>query len=378
MNYAPLSSLAHVEVSDFLARYWQRQHLFARAALPHFRSPLDADTIAGFSLDEDVVSRLVIQDRQAQHWELRHGPLDADVFSQLPEHDWTLLIQHADALHAELRAILDAFRFIPNWRLDDIMVSYAAPGGGVGPHFDYYDVFLLQAQGRRRWRIGQHCDAETELLPDQAMKLLKNFDSSAEYICQPGDLLYVPAGLAHWGEALDDCITYSIGFRAPSHADIVLEFSQELASHMREDMRYRDAGNSFQKDTPGEIGTAVIDQLLAILRDKLDARDSLADWFGRYSTQLSDTATIFFPETEDAIPLNGSLSLSKSCRSAYFGNDANQVSLFVNGEKFHCSAALAQALCCYRDFNTDNLPEADQRCINALMDRGYLESGDTQ
>ena len=215
MSRPPLTHLGNISIDTFLAEYWQKKPLLVRQAIPAFISPISADELAGLSLDEDVVARLVVEDPTANEWQVEHGPINEERYGELPETHWTLLVQHADALDPQVNDVLQAFRFIPNWRLDDIMISYAPDKGGVGPHFDYYDVFLLQAGGRRRWRIGQACDSQSPLVPNQPMKILQEFETQEDYVLEPGDMLYIPAKLAHWGEAVGESITYSIGFRAP-------------------------------------------------------------------------------------------------------------------------------------------------------------------
>ena len=170
----PLQLLGGITAREFLRDYWQKKPLLIRQAIPDFESPIDADELAGLALEEEVESRLVIEHGE-RPWELRRGPFAEDEFSKLPEREWTLLVQAVDQFVPEVSELLEHFRFLPSWRIDDVMISFAAPGGGVGPHFDNYDVFLLQGHGKRNWKIGQMCDSESPLLPHADLRILAGF-----------------------------------------------------------------------------------------------------------------------------------------------------------------------------------------------------------
>jgi 50S ribosomal protein L16 3-hydroxylase len=217
----------------FLTEYWQKKPLLLRNALPGFVSPLTPDELAGLALETDVESRLVLERGKRERWELRNGPFSAAQFKRLPKQRWTLLVQAVDHWVPPVRALFNHFAFLPAWRFDDIMVSYAVDKGGVGPHFDYYDVFLLQGLGQRRWRIGDRCDVSTPLRTDTQLRILKRFTTREEFVLEPGDLLYVPPGIAHWGTAVGECMTYSIGFRAPSEVELLHTIAAAVISPSR-------------------------------------------------------------------------------------------------------------------------------------------------
>ena len=227
----PLQILGGISAREFLRDYWQKKPLLIRQAIPGFQSPISPDELAGLSLEEDVESRLVIEHGESP-WELRRGPFTEHTYQQLPERDWTLLVQAVDQLVPDVAELIEHFRFLPNWRIDDVMISYAAPGGGVGPHFDNYDVFLLQAHGQRRWRIGQMCDSESPMLAHGDLRILADFQGTEEWVLEPGDMLYLPPRLAHFGTAEDACMTYSVGFRAPSAAEVLTHFTDFLAQFL--------------------------------------------------------------------------------------------------------------------------------------------------
>ena len=263
----------------FLREYWQRKPLLLRGALPGLDELLPADELAGLALEPEVESRIVLE-KGRKPWELRRGPFTEDDFARLPRSRWTLLVQAVDQWLPDAARVRKQFGFLPGWRFDDIMVSYATDGGGVGPHFDYYDVFLIQASGRRRWRIGQPCDATTPLRDDTDLRILKTFRTEEEHVLEPGDMLYLPPGVAHWGIALGECMTWSVGFRAPSHAEIVQEIAAQVAESIPEHHRYADPGSVYPAD--GRIPPRAIAEVRRAL-DALRADDALlADWLGRY------------------------------------------------------------------------------------------------
>ncbi len=242
--------------AGFLRDYWQRRPLLIENPWKCWTNPLDGDELAGLACEEAVESRLIEQSRD--DWRAECGPFPEDRFRQTGKAPWTLLVQAVDHHVSEVAALIDPFRFVPNWRIDDVMVSYASDGGGVGPHFDHYDVFLIQGLGRRRWQVGAICDAATELLPHDHLRLVASFEPSQEWLLEPGDILYVPPRLAHNGVAVgDDCMTYSIGFRAPSRAELIAGWCDDLIAGLEDDDRYTDPGLAAQTN-PGEISAEAI------------------------------------------------------------------------------------------------------------------------
>ena len=202
--------LADLDVDAFLRDFWQQKPLLLRKAFAAWSNPLDPDELAGLACEPGVESRLITQ--SGDRWGLEHGPLAEERFGRMDKAPWTLLVQAVDHHVPEVAALLEPFRFIPNWRVDDVMVSYAVDGGGVGAHSDNYDVFLVQGLGQRRWQVGARCDHTTQLLPHDDLRLLASFEPTGEWILDPGDILYVPPGVPHNGIAVgDDCMTYSIG-----------------------------------------------------------------------------------------------------------------------------------------------------------------------
>ena len=265
---------------EFLQEYWQQKPLLIRQALPGYISAISPDELAGLALEEEVESRLVVGG--GNNWSLRHGPFTEQDFLDLPQRDWTLLVQAVDLWVPQVQQLLELFAFLPLWRLDDVMVSFACPGGSVGPHFDQYDVFLLQVAGTRRWQIGGQCDGSTPLKADCQIRMLESFSSREEWLLEPGDMLYLPPGIAHWGVAESECLTYSIGFRSPNIADLLADLAVELMAQGY-DAHYRDPAMSQALAGP-DIAQAFVAQAKQQLWQAIDNDDLIGDWFARFMT----------------------------------------------------------------------------------------------
>lgn len=349
--------LGELSAEQFLREYWQKKPLLIRNALPDFIPPVDAAELAGLACEEEVESRLIQFDPQTDHWSLRHGPFDESTFAELPSQHWTLLVQAVDHWVPEAADLLAQFSFIPNWRVDDLMISYAVSGGGVGPHYDNYDVFLLQASGRRRWELGPPCDEHSPRRSDVPVMILPEWEAEHSYDLGPGDMLYLPPQVAHNGIALDDdCTTYSIGFRAPAHNELLRSFSDYLGEQLGRETRYSDPDLSLQPN-PGEISPAALDRVQAILARYLEDRTQLTQWFGRYMTDPK------YPELEEAgealspdqllrqLAAGALLVRNEGCRMAYVAQSATQLQLFVDGRAYDAqgqAAEIARSLCASR------------------------------
>jgi 50S ribosomal protein L16 3-hydroxylase len=279
----PLQLLGDISARVFLRDYWQKKPLLIRQAIPDFQSPIDPDELAGLALEEEVESRLVLEHGE-RPWEMRRGPFAEDAFSELPEREWTLLVQSVDQFVPEVAELLENFRFLPSWRIDDIMISYAAPGGSVGPHFDNYDVFLLQGHGKRHWKVGQMCDSQSQLIEHADLRILAEFQDSEEWTLEPGDMLYLPPRLAHWGVAVDECVTYSVGFRAPSAAEVLTHFTDFLSQFLPDEDRYSDADAQPVSD-PHQIQHDALDRLKGLLAEHMSDERLLLTWFGQFMTE---------------------------------------------------------------------------------------------
>jgi 50S ribosomal protein L16 3-hydroxylase len=268
---------------EFLERYWQKEPLLIRQLVPQLVDPLTPEELAGCACEELVESR-VITEFETENYALRNGPFEENDFTSLPSTRWTLLVQAMDQWFDEVADLRKQFDFIPSWRVDDVMISFACKNGGVGPHFDNYDVFLLQGQGQRKWRLGQRCDDATPLRKSTELRLLESFETTEEFILNPGDALYVPPRIAHWGISLDDSLCYSIGFRAPSHSEMIEGFSDFLIQRSASSERFEDPITSPPED-PAKIPTSSLTASFHALRAKLDNEPLFRQWFGCHVTQ---------------------------------------------------------------------------------------------
>lgn len=273
----------------FLRDYWQKRPLLIRGAFPALAAagtppPITPEDLAGLACEDAALSRLVVHDRHRDQWSVRHGPFAEDLFPGLGDRDWTLLVQDVDKWDADVAALLPAFGFLPRWRIDDVMVSFAATGGSVGAHVDQYDVFLLQAQGRRRWRIDASDAPPLAFRDDVELKLLRAFTPTHDWVLGPGDMLYLPPGVPHHGIAEDPCLTCSIGMRAPSAAELMGDYIDTLAAEADDSLRYADADLAPVKDR-NEIDADTMRRVVAALnRLRMDDAEALGDWFGRFMT----------------------------------------------------------------------------------------------
>ncbi len=370
----------------FLRDHWQKKPLLIRNAWKSWSNPLDPDELAGLACEEEIESRLVV--KQGDRFELEHGPFAEDRFSRLGGEGWTLLVQAVDHHVPEVAQLLEPFRFVPNWRIDDVMVSYAADGGGVGPHFDQYDVFLVQGLGRRRWRIGGHCDPESALVPNDELRLLADFEAEEEWILEPGDILYVPPGIAHDGVAAGgDCMTYSIGFRAPSRGDLIGGWSEHLLAGMGDEDRYADPDLRAQ-DNPGEISGEAIARLHSMVAETMLDREAFARWFGRYVSAPKYPDLDWRPETpvsvgeiRERLAREPNLRRNPASRFSFIRPAAGPLLLFADGECFECgeeTADFAERLCAQPRIAVDPdvaRSESAMALIVTLINQGSVAPG---
>lgn len=345
--------LQNFDIDQFLRENWQKKPLLIRNAFRDWQNPLEPDELAGLACEEEIESRLICQTESG--WEMEQGPLAEERLSGLHESHWTMLVQAVDHHVPAVADLIAPFRFIPNWRIDDVMVSLAADQGGVGPHFDQYDVFLIQGLGRRRWQIGGHCDADTLLLPHEDLKLLAEFEATEEWMLEPGDILYVPPGIAHNGVAVgSDCMTYSVGFRAPSRADLLGHYVDDVLDGIPDDELYRDPGLTAQANA-GEISPEALAGLQQMVLETLSDPAHFARWFGTFNSTPKYPDMDWRPEVpvtaeEVRAAINAQLPLSRNpaSRLAFIATDADALMLFADGVCFDChgeTADLARDLC---------------------------------
>lgn len=390
MNPAiPLQLLGGISADEFLRDYWQKKPLLVRQAIPGFESPLEADELAGLSLEDSVESRIVLEHGNTP-WEMRRGPFSEDTYKELPERDWTLLVQAVDQFVPEVAGLLEHFKFLPSWRIDDVMISYAAPGGGVGPHFDNYDVFLLQGHGRRRWKVGQLCDADSPMLQHADLRILADFQQSDEWVLEPGDMLYLPPRIAHYGIAEDECMTYSVGFRAPSAAEVLTHFTDFLAQFLSDEERYSDAGMAAVQsgEDQHKIQRDALDRLKNLLQEHMSDERLLLTWFGQFMTEPRYPELVAGEEIDDtdlrqALEDGAVLVRNPSARLAWSEVDVGLL-LFSSGQSVVLPKAmepLLKLVCSADALHSDNLgqwlgDEDGRKLLAELVKQGSLEFAD--
>lgn len=372
------------DVAGFLKDYWQQKPLLIRSPWDSWTNPVEPDDLAGLACEPMVESRIIT--RRDHAWELEHGPVAETRFAQAARDPWTLLVQSVDHHLPGVAALLEPFRFVPNWRIDDVMVSYAVDGGGVGAHFDHYDVFLVQGLGRRRWELGELCDDDTALLPHDGLRLLADFRATEEWILEPGDILYVPPRVAHRGTAVgDDCMTYSIGFRAPSRAELIEAWADDMIPDLSDSDRYADP-RLVQQDNPGEISAEAIAQLQGMIAETLQDRTRFVRWFGQYNTAPKNHEIDWRPEdTADADDIARELDLgapmirNPASRFAFVRTEGSSVMLFADGAAYACTgdaAEFAQAICAQDRLEVArNSPPEVLELIAALYNAGNIAFG---
>jgi 50S ribosomal protein L16 3-hydroxylase len=362
----------------FLRDYWQKRPLLIRGAFPYFHNAISPEDLAGLACEEAALARIVLHDAKRDRYTLRNGPFAESDFAKLPKTHWTLLVQDVDKWDMDVAALLDAFAFVPSWRVDDVMVSYATDGGGVGAHVDQYDVFLVQGRGKRRWRINTDPRAPKDFRDDAELKLLREFAPMHDWILEPGDALYLPPGVPHEGTAVGECMTFSVGMRAPSQAELLLDFSEFLAEPLGEERRFADPDLQPAR-TPGEIDAAALARVRAALPQFADVENStLPRWFGGFITRYrSGHSAMPVVRALSAAQLAAKLPKARVLRNpwsrfAWMRKDRGAL-LFVAGESHACSVALAQALCAHREHDGASLTRlGGQETLAALVNGGHL------
>lgn len=364
----PLALLGGLTPAQFMQKHWQKKPLLIRQAIPAFLPPVGRSDLFALAALEDVESRLITHTNDA--WKLRHGPFLRRMLPSLSQAQWTLLVQGVDLHHDAVHQLLQQFRFVPDARLDDVMISFATDGGGVGPHFDSYDVFLLQAHGRRRWRIGRQKDLT--LRDGLPLKVLAAFEPEQEFVLEPGDMLYLPPRYAHDGIAEGECMTYSIGFRAPARA----ELAQELLSRMAEQALdsaapalYRDSTQSAVSQAAA-IPAALTDFARNALERALAEPQALERALGEFLTEPKPTVWFDAPE---APGLMEAVVLDRRTRMMY---DAQHI--YINGESYRAAgrdAVLMRRLADERLLGPTELARASDDALELLSqwcDAGWV------
>lgn len=332
----PLDVLGGITAEQFLTEYWQKKPLLVRNAMPEIAGTLEPADVMELALEEHVSARLIRQkDKDPNQWSVKSSPLIKGDFQKLPKL-WTLLVQAVDHYSLDLAELWKKFPFIPQWRRDDIMVSYAPKGGSVGKHFDFYDVFLVQGYGQRRWQLGQMCDADTDFVPKQPLKLLPEMDVHFDEVLNPGDLLYVPPGLAHYGVAENDCLTFSFGFRMPNVATMMDRVSDKFADNALLKNPLSDILRN-QATPIGEMTRTELDYLKTTLLNYLNNAPEIDDAImslmsePKYPDNIPEADEIAAGDLAEILDQGYKLMLEPASRLLYSFED-EQLLFWANGE----------------------------------------------
>jgi len=361
-----------ININEFVQQYWQKKPCLLRNALPNFESVVSPEELAGLACEEDVHCRLVLERSGDKPWAVRYGPFEEQDFLDLPESNYSLLVSECEKWLPELNDLLDQFRFIPDWRIDDLMISYAPQGGSVGPHVDQYDVFLLQALGTRRWQYCETPSQDDPVIEGLELAILQDFKPQQEVVLNPGDILYLPPGYAHHGVALERCMTYSIGFRAPNAASALESFALESERFETISERYRDADLELERHH-AEITDQEIDRFRDMANRMLEQSPEL--WRDAIGKLLSDSA-VATPDDNDLQPVY--LSDLQACNwirhpesRILYHRSADTIEVYYNGQMHELPQQpeileQLQKLCENYEWSTELMRESIE--IEALRD----------
>lgn len=361
-----------LDQTQFLKRYWQQKPLYMPQAWAGFENPLPAEELAGLALEEAFPARIVEQ-HSKDKWTVRQGPFNEADFAALEGKTWSLLITDIEKHLPDFMTYVHPFRFIPDWRFDDFMISYAPPGGSVGPHIDDYDVFLIQAQGQRNWALEGHFrhlpQMSDELIADIDLRLIKDYQPQVNYLCEPGDILYLPPRLGHHGVAQTDCMTWSMGFKAPSFHSMLMDYLDAFAD-LNEHKRYTDQALPLQ-DSPGEITAQQTAQLKRWFISQINENDEqFSRWAGRFLSQspLGESLDL---DVEEVMTDRLELEPNPFIRFEFMRLQGRTL-LYVAGEEYEVSERLAKALTAKTVLSIKPDTAQEKDLITQLLKRGYL------
>lgn len=361
----------------FLQDYWQQKPLLLPQAFPEFVNPLDENELAGLACDEDAASRFM-QHVQGDEWRMCTGPLEESFFEELSGNRWSLLVSDIEKLLPDFRSYLQPFRFIPDWRIDDLMISYAPVGGSVGAHIDQYDVFLLQASGIREWQIETTPRHSPHPSTSASISLLSDFHADQTMELVAGDMLYLPPGYAHHGIAKEEpCMTWSVGFRAPSADEMLPSVLNYLIEELNNTNRFTDLRRE-PASSPGLLSTDDQKKLRKIIRDALTCDDEQLDnWIGRYLTEPKHTAENAQVLTHDWNQIkqnftNTTRLAARSDKILAYTTSTICATLFADGDHYSCTTELARQLCDNRWLTLDQVTSTDQPTVTALYNQQIL------
>lgn len=321
---------------EFLNQYWQKKPLLIKQGFRDFEDPLDANELAGLAMEESIESRIITN--QNNDWQAHHGPFED--FELLTEQHSTLLVQAVDHWHPDAAQILEPFRFIPNWRIDDLMISYSTPGGGVGPHLDQYDVFIIQGEGKRHWRVGMPDSNLKQFAQNKSLLQVEQFPAVIDCILEPGDILYIPPGCPHEGYAVENAINYSVGFRAPNQQDLLSSFADYVIDKEAGSTRYSDPLLK-TRESKGLLSTTEATEVKQLLSALLQDDSLFKSWLGQTTSEPKHEMDLMPPEdlytTEQVAQLiddSDEIFERLGGTRAIYQSTENEIILSVNGQNF--------------------------------------------
>ena len=353
----------------FVRDYWQKKALFIKNAFPDFTNPLTPEELAGLACEEGIASRLICEHGE-KPWQVTHGPLNEENFTQLEKSHYTFLVQDLNRYIPELNLLLDSFNFLPSWRIDDVMASYAAPYGSVGPHTDQYDVFLIQGLGARTWQINStENNLDEKLIPDLELRILAEFSAEEKFIMQPGDMLYLPPGVQHHGLGEEPNMTYSVGFRAATQLELLGDYIDQRTLTSCNDVRFRDG--EIEADTHnGEIKLLARQRIREMIREIPSSDEDIDEWFGKFITYTGIPMENGIPLSTDSEPtefienFSSKKTLLRDTQSRFAYIETPQgLQLYINNESIFIDKMqseqikMIRLLCDQRQYDHDNMSE---------------------
>lgn len=320
---------------EFLNNYWQKKPLLIKGAFSNFKDPIEAEELAGLAMEDFIESRIVAQNGGC--WQVKHGPFTE--FSEFGDANWTLLVQAVNHWFEGVDELIEPFRFVPNWRIDDVMMSFSTPGGGVGPHLDQYDVFIIQGMGKRRWQVGLPDDSLKECLPHEDLKQISEFNPVIDEITEPGDLLYIPPNHPHDGTAIENSLNYSVGFQAPNAQELISAFADYQLDNQLAEQRFDDS-NRQSTATPEQLEQKDLNLLMVEMQKSIADKSLMSDFFGKYLSSVHHTLNLLVPVEPMKIEFIKEILNAGETLNPVLGlkciliNQNENKTLYINGDKF--------------------------------------------
>ena len=369
-----MSVLGNISPQQFLAEYWQQKPLVVRGAFADLEVPFTPEELAGLAVDTNAPSRIIVEHGlppENSPWQAKHSPFTDEDFTSLPDTHWTFLINDLERYVPELGNLIEPFRFIPDWRIDDLMVSYAADQGSVGPHRDDYDVFLIQGMGKRRWKIITHDHYPRATIPDISLSILSEFEADQEWLLEPGDMLYLPPNMPHYGIAEGECMTFSVGFRAPSKQELIQGWVESFTDRPEFKQRFTDKNRKLQNSS-GEISQKDLQALSSMIIDSIQTQQHhLGIWLGKYLTETRGDVQTDSGQSQQTFQPDTDYERESWLRFSYIDNNSDAdagtksaqnatIHFFADGKHIELPVAMKktlQMLCSDYFYTADSLIE---------------------